>query len=80
MKTFLGVIALAAACVVPAHAQDFPSPNEGSQPAAVTAQNAAQQLHKHSRKRRLRMKYLFAWILGIPGGLIVIWFLFNHLH
>jgi len=50
-------------------------------PAAIlTAQNAAQQLHNHSRKRSLRMKYLFGWILGIPGGLIVIWFLFNHLH
>jgi hypothetical protein len=26
------------------------------------------------------MKYLFAWILGVPGGLIVLWFLFNHMH
>jgi hypothetical protein len=26
------------------------------------------------------MKYLFAWALGIPGGLIVVWFLFNHMH
>ena len=28
----------------------------------------------------LTMKYLFAWILGVPGGLIVLWFLFNHMH
>ncbi len=26
------------------------------------------------------MKYLFAWILGVPGGLILLWFLFNHMH
>jgi len=26
------------------------------------------------------MKYLVAWALGIPGGLIVLWFLFNHMH
>jgi len=25
------------------------------------------------------MKYILAWLLGIPGGLIVIWFLFNHM-
>jgi hypothetical protein len=24
------------------------------------------------------MKYMFAWLLGVPGGLIVLWFLFNH--
>jgi len=26
------------------------------------------------------MKYLLAWILGVPGGIIVLWFLFNHMH
>jgi len=26
------------------------------------------------------MKYILAWGLGIPGGLIVLWFLFNHMH
>jgi len=26
------------------------------------------------------MKYLLAWILGVPGGLILLWFLFNHVH
>ena len=26
------------------------------------------------------MKYLFAWMLGVPGGLILLWFLFNHAH
>ena len=26
------------------------------------------------------MKYLFAWILGVPGGLILLWFAFNHMH
>jgi len=26
------------------------------------------------------MKYLFAWMLGVPGGLVLIWFLFNHAH
>jgi len=24
------------------------------------------------------MKYLGAWLLGVPTGLIVIWFLFSH--
>jgi len=26
------------------------------------------------------MKYLGAWILGVPTGLIVLWFVFSHLH
>jgi hypothetical protein len=29
-------------------------------------------------ERKLRMKYLIAWGLGVPGVLIVIWFLINH--
>jgi len=28
----------------------------------------------------MTMKYLFAWMLGVPGGLVLIWFLFNHAH
>ncbi len=32
------------------------------------------------QRRRCRLKYLFAWILGVPGGLILLWFLFNHMH
>jgi len=30
--------------------------------------------------RENAMKYLLAWVLGVPGGLIVLWFLFNHVH
>jgi len=26
------------------------------------------------------MKYIGAWLLGVPTGLIVIWFLFSHVH
>jgi len=26
------------------------------------------------------MKYIAAWMLGVPGILIVIWFLFSHMH
>ena len=26
------------------------------------------------------MKYMLAWLLGVPGGLILLWFLFNHMH
>jgi len=26
------------------------------------------------------MKYIAAWMLGVPGILIVIWFLFSHVH
>lgn len=26
------------------------------------------------------MKYFGAWLLGVPTGLIVLWFLFNHVH
>jgi hypothetical protein len=33
-----------------------------------------------SRNREKLMKYIVAWLLGIPGGLIVLWFLFNHAH
>ena len=25
-------------------------------------------------------KYILAWMLGVPGGLILLWFLFNHAH
>jgi hypothetical protein len=28
--------------------------------------------------KEIEMKYLFAWLLGVPGILIVIWFLLNH--
>jgi hypothetical protein len=26
------------------------------------------------------VKYLAAWMLGVPGILIVVWFLFSHMH
>src|ERR1700690_3421036 len=29
---------------------------------------------------RITMKYLGAWILGVPTGLILLWFVFNHVH
>jgi hypothetical protein len=29
--------------------------------------------------RRVDMKYIVAWALGVPGVLIVGWFLFNHI-
>ena len=32
----------------------------------------------HSLRRRSRMRYIGAWLLGVPTGLIVIWFLANH--
>jgi hypothetical protein len=28
--------------------------------------------------RRGEMKYLFAWLLGVPGILIILWFLLSH--
>ena len=28
-------------------------------------------------KGGVRMRYLFAWLLGVPTGLIVLWFLFS---
>jgi hypothetical protein len=31
-------------------------------------------------RRIYSMKYLFAWMLGVPGGLILLWFLFSHMH
>jgi len=31
------------------------------------------------REERKTMKYLFAWMLGVPGVLILLWFLINHL-
>jgi hypothetical protein len=30
--------------------------------------------------RRRIMKYIVAWMLGVPGFLVVLWFLFNHGH
>jgi len=38
------------------------------------------ELKVPSSSRRIAMKYLFAWMLGVPGGLILLWFLFNHMH
>jgi hypothetical protein len=32
----------------------------------------------HLSERSIDMKYLVAWGLGIPGVLIVIWFLMSH--
>jgi hypothetical protein len=34
--------------------------------------------YEPERKRETTMKYLFAWGLGVPGVLIVAWFLMNH--
>jgi hypothetical protein len=34
--------------------------------------------NKKPGRRIQRMKYLFAWMLGVPGVVIVIWFLMNH--
>jgi hypothetical protein len=30
------------------------------------------------RRRFVIMRYLFAWLLGVPFGLVVLWFLFSH--
>jgi hypothetical protein len=40
--------------------------------------NEATELH--TREAEAVMKYIFAWVLGIPTSLIVLWFLFNHMH
>jgi hypothetical protein len=37
------------------------------------------ELHKvGSSKGGPFMKYLFAWMLGVPGVVVLAWFLFNH--
>ena len=28
--------------------------------------------------KEYEMKYLFAWVMGVPGVLILLWFLMNH--
>lgn len=30
------------------------------------------------RKEEIEMRYLIAWALGVPGVVIVIWFLMSH--
>lgn len=35
----------------------------------------ALQMPKYERKT---MKYLVAWLLGVPGIVVVLWFLFSH--
>jgi hypothetical protein len=30
------------------------------------------------RQEEHQMKYMFAWLLGVPGVVIVAWFLLNH--
>jgi hypothetical protein len=37
-------------------------------------------LNTQTEEIKITMKYLIAWILGVPGGLILLWFLFNHMH
>ena len=37
----------------------------------------ARCLHNITPEERNEMKYLAAWMLGIPGGIIVLWFLLN---
>ena len=34
--------------------------------------------HYSCKTRSLRMRYLFAWLLGVPGAVVIIWFLFAH--
>lgn len=34
---------------------------------------------EHS-KGGVLMRYLVAWLLGVPGAVILVWFLFAHLH
>ena len=46
----------------------------------VQLQRSGPRIAKESQERRFAMEYLSAWFLGIPGGLIVIWFLLNHMH
>src|SRR5690242_16292491 len=36
--------------------------------------------HHLAEEIKTTMKYLIAWVLGVPGGLILLWFLFNHMH
>ncbi len=31
-----------------------------------------------NRRKEIHMKYLFAWALGVPGVLVIAWFLFSH--
>lgn len=38
------------------------------------------QLHDTRAEEKKAMKYMIAWVLGVPGGLILLWFLFNHMH
>ena len=42
--------------------------------------NARTDRRLQHREVEVHMKYLGAWILGVPTGLIVLWFLFNHAH
>lgn len=36
------------------------------------------KLYRSFLSRGITMKYMFAWLLGVPGLLILAWFLFNH--
>ena len=44
---------------------------------AATPAVEAKLLFINAGEQRV-MKYLFAWILGVPGILIFVWFMMNH--
>jgi hypothetical protein len=51
----------------------------------ISATRSGVRLSTESRAFQARrnggvsMKYILAWLLGIPGGLILLWFLFNQM-
>jgi hypothetical protein len=44
----------------------------------VSGHQTAQAQVLNSELGRFSMKYMFAWLLGVPGVIIIAWFLLNH--
>lgn len=44
----------------------------------VSRVHTGRRTDEPKRKGEATMKYLFAWVLGVPGVLIAAWFLMNH--
>jgi len=47
-------------------------------PQSPTGRKHAPGLSALRRTEDFQMKYMFAWLLGVPGVVIILWFLVSH--
>ena len=52
---------------------DLEQHGRASHPRATHRADAASELAEE-----IKMRYLLAWLLGVPGAVIIVWFLLSH--